>query len=565
MALTISTTPIALTYKYFPIGMVWERDIQVASTVSLVGKTIFYTPGQFLSGAGPEIGGTTCHECCRWIKTGYVGGSAVFVPMQLMGDDYDLKWMNVLVMIREVSTTQFRIRIEVVQTMDVGGVFRPNSINLSNSDRMLKNHRLNPAILDNTYPSFYNGAASIFRHRIDAGEDCAPGGGTMETVYLYDEMGGLFWNEGVNFYDYSITMEANSVPVSKISAIYPTTVTMWFKLDGAFAGIWTYFVGMFKTHNLNNGAPFFSDIVLHFGTPNTPLFNPATTWGDIPAGVFANGGAPVNVVGNLWKMTFEVLPDIIEEGGEYRLYSILGPDSETDDHEPWLYDTIIGGDDPEPPYGDVEWLIKTYHPDNTSGTTDCVTEVAAGERLYIRHRMDKASYELASGGTWANFIKVTVHFASFMPLDGFPLTSLGTITHIESDGAGYYQVEVEFYIPPSWRGTTKYVVFEWEFTTGIVYAGVYVSAPAYDPAITVQWYLNDLDNPISELCEGDEGGLIGMVTGDYLPDLYSPIGVIKYASSDDIISEFDGFNSTNLSKLTQGPITGAVRIGATGV
>lgn len=562
MALSIPTFPYTVwSAKYFPIGQVWERTIQVQSTTSLAGKTVFYTPFQFFKTLPPAVAASSCPTCCRWVHYDYTAGAG-WVEMQMLGDPHDDRWQNVKVFIYQNTTSQMGIRIETVQTMDLSGIFQPDVTNLANYDRLLKNHRSNPVLLDNAYPSIYNEAKRYFRHRIEVGTNCGEEGSeSLETVYLDDEIAGTFWNNDIFFFDYSLQLSVGGVPVSKLSTLSDTHVEIYFHLNALFAGIWYSGVGIFRTDDVDNVLPFVDDLELNFGKFNAPNFDSTHTSLSVPKAALKNAVNPVNVSGDLWKVEFDVAKEYVASGGEYRLYTVLGPASEVDGYESHLLEPVYGGDDPPPVSGDVDWLVKTYHPGDPTGTTNCVEWVAPGERLYIRSRMTKATYEAAAGmGSFdINLVGVTVHKAAILPPDGFPVQSLGVIPDTETDLGAAYSSEVEFHIPPSWAGLVRYVVFAWEFTTGTVYAPVQVAVQAYDTAnISVEWFDAD-DNPISEVCAGSDIVLKAVVTADYSPDQYYPIGILKKIGSDEIVAEYDGFASTNLTTDTEAPFTNVER------
>jgi hypothetical protein len=562
MALTVTTSPFTYTnVKYFPIGFVWERNIIVTSTTALAGRDILYEPQQFLPDPLlPDPSTAGCPTCCRWVFPSYATTGGVYVPMTLIPDTFAEKWKNVKVWIHGVSGSEFRLRIETVQTMDMGGVFKPNSINLSSYDRFMKNHRLNPLIFDNGYPAIYNEDFRYWRHKIQTTADCEDTP-SVETVFMSDELGGHWWNFDTLFYDYALQLKVGGVPVTKFSNTADTTVEIYFKLLAPLAGIWYTGVGIFRLDSIDNVSPFYTDIDLNYGEFNPPNFDNATVQATIPTTAFKNSVAPVNVSGNLWKIEFDVDKDHIQPGAEYRLYTVLGPASETDGSESHLFRPIYGGDEPPPVTGDVDWLVKTYHPGDPVGTTNCVVGVAPGERIYIRNRMNKASWEAASGLAFdPNFYGVIVHKAASAPISGYPVVSLEIIPDTETDDPDY-TVEVEFRIPPSWRGNIRYVIFEWIFSTGTVYAPVQIAVNDYDPVnILAEWFDAETDLPIGEICEGSDKVIYALVDHSYPGiDQYYPLGVLKLNGLDDVVAEYEGFASTNLTTLEEAPFTDVYR------
>lgn len=206
-----------------------------------------------------------------------------------------------------------------------------------------------------------------------------------------------------------------------------------------------------------------------------------------------------------------------------------------------------------------------YHWENIILASNVVWDNAVAERLLLRVTINKALYLAAAssagytGNFDLNFQEITVCITNTVPT-ALPVCTetLGSLT--TTDSATEYNADLIIRAPESWAGKNRYVNFVIRFNHNgqddyvVVPFKVYTSPQNYerftDSAPFTQLQLAKGGVVVDELCADGAKDVIE-VWADH--DQVGAVALAVLQRDNVYISEYDGFDSTNLPKLVESP------------
>jgi hypothetical protein len=206
-----------------------------------------------------------------------------------------------------------------------------------------------------------------------------------------------------------------------------------------------------------------------------------------------------------------------------------------------------------------------YHWNNLIIASNVVWDNAVAERLLLRVTIDKGDYLTAvglagyAGNFDINFQEITICITNTVPT-ALPVCTetLGSLT--TTDSATEYNADLIIRAPESWQSQNRYINFVIRFNHNgqddyvVVPFKVYTSPQNYDrytdSAPFTQLQLVKGGVVVDELCSDGAKGVIE-VWADH--DQVGAVALAVLRRDNVYISEYDGFDSTNLPKLVESP------------
>lgn len=559
---------MALSSTNFPTGVL--ASVIAEADAPCVGK--FYAVEQIdlQSSTTNGLRDVTIEVNCGFAQSGTPGkGAIVGVGFQafltntngtytgvLTGDSQSQYQYLFTCTINKISNTSITIDITIFVALDTDGLLTPSSG--YNPARHLRYSRIDdPTPLHNVLPSVFLEQRELI---IDVNTSIG------EFFTFRKPFRARFWNQDL---DGSISSTVVA-PLFEIPATIPVTGDIPIKVSFTTAlTLGTdYIAGIFQgsSQAVGNNVVSVNQLIMRDSAAGQVDSR-------IPHLEVTSMGAITALGGNLYSIEIEIDRDFPVNGVDYYVFFLVKNNANNAWHAMISYSAEIDTIYPASS-GDVEVRFVTYDTAGKIWGTDCIANIAAGERFNVSVTMDKATYDaniITNGvaGTFnSNFRGGLLAITQTLPITTAGLVSISTSLSTSSviDNGPSVTLIGSGRIPSSWAGQTGFAIltFVFEITlTGVGSYTDYISIPIrlvvnyYDDhpsgfhrleLISVKNENGDDVNPAMCLDQNMRLFLTYELTGVIDPADYVFIPFLRFENSETVF-EFNTWNNPYLRRL----------------
>jgi hypothetical protein len=567
MALTI-VSPTAVNTKG-AMGSPAFSEFRVTSDVSLEGQQIVVRLGMFMAEVEPVDTSTTFPTNGYIFTLNSANPTTILTPLTTMSPTLRVYHVRATL----ITATAFTLKVYFLHKADRTG-YDTGTINKIH--HFEKNAISNNTLLDNSVPSVYN-EVKVFRAEVRVFTPA----GVQTAIGVYDESYGARWwcNElfdcaslfppdcvAPTVNNWSFLLFRNFVEVDNLSLSESTTLNINVALATGQT-ISEFYVAAYKRNGPGTASTYWTDLDFAYArySPNVnTLANSPFPLGPFQTSPLTFLLASSNATTDFYFVNVPLDAGYFDTpGGEYRFFCVIKHSNGA--FYSCLSDIYIA-DVITPPI-DFATTSQIYDYSSANNVySDCITNVAPGERLKICVGANIASYDAAAqaagipGNYYTNFQGIGNRVLDAMPTNYtvYGLEQTYTFTPNNTLSGGCIN---SLRIPDDWAGTTKYLVFSYVFKITIgTYS--YFEYAYHTIAISVAEFSTDLTATFTQggqplgnkICQDTGDSPIEMIVTNAQGANFDFIGLIKATGTNNWFEE-ESYANTNLPQAGIGSIT----------